>query len=152
MAGREGVRFTAVNAFLPPSAEGRMIQDVSEEVKDIRVAGEFQFPTAGTPGVHGRAWLTIGAENVSVTKRGNPMARIRQEFTFAYAEIEGAQGARILLDRGIKVHLRDGRSFYFSTSWYWSRSARAAVLDALRAHGVAIIIGEARIPYIDGGG
>ena len=123
-----------------------MIRVVSGQVNDTRVAGEFLFPSRG---VTGRAWLTIGAENVSVTKRGNPMARVRKEFTFAYEEIEGAQAARYLLDRGIKFLLRDGSHWYLLTSWHWSRSARAVVLDALRARGVSIIDGVARIPYFE---
>jgi hypothetical protein len=123
-----------------------MIRVVSGQARDIQVKGDFLFPSRGAVG---RAWLTIGAESVSVTKRGNPMARLHHEFTFAYGEIEGAQAARYLLDRGVKVHLRDGSYWYLLTSWHWSRSARAAVLDALRVRGVPIMDGVAPVPYFE---
>jgi hypothetical protein len=83
---------------------------------------------------------------VSVSKRGPGGS---PSHTFTYSEIEAAQAARYLFDRAIKVHLRDGTHWYFITSLYWSRSARTAVLDALRARGVPILDRVARIRHFE---
>jgi hypothetical protein len=123
---------TASYGNLPWNVVGSPLDEVETTFK-----GNWHFATRGA---YGPARLTVAADRVSVSGR---LLNREGPYDFPYSEIEAAHEARVLLDPGVAVLLRDGSCWYF-----WTRS-RKTVLDALRAQGVPVLNGIKRLRSVE---